>query len=84
MYPVNDPALTFPCPCDIPIRKNVWIDSVGTVTRFCPICGEKRTVDYQPTEDVPPSRPELATAKAKADIRRKAKGIPNTVKQPGV
>ena len=81
MYPDN-PKMDFDCTCPIRERKNVWNDITGVHIRFCPMCGERRSQDYEPSavwEDTgrgltgEPMPNYLAKQKGDADKRRKLK-----------
>ena len=84
MYPQYDPGLEFECDCPVKTRKNVWNDVTGIAVRYCPMCNERRSIDYQPTEEWPDDKPmpdDIRRAKAAADVRRASRGVPN---RPGV
>lgn len=81
--PRNDPRLDFECDCDVTVRKNYMNRITGVAIRACPICGDKKQVDFTPTEKWEetgqgkagrPMPPHIAKAKTKADARRKARG----------
>ncbi len=76
MYPNKDPKLEFECTCTIPVRKNVWNDIIGSVVRYCPTCGERAELDYEPTEQWPAGKPmpaDIKKGKEKAAARRALK-----------